>query len=88
MIKILKKEIVSCKCDDFVESEIVIDNICLAVPYDNKCDIYLANGMKLTVTKQVYNRILETKRNTEPPVVLVEKKEETWPQKIGKKFKR
>lgn len=59
MIKIFKKEILDCKYNDFVKDEIVIDNICVAIPYDNKCDIFLANGIKITVTKEVYKRIIE-----------------------------
>lgn len=80
MIKILKKEIVSYKYGDFVNDEIIVDNICLAVPYDNKCDIYLANGMKITVVKEVYERI---EQKTEKAA-----EKESWPQKIGKKLKR
>lgn len=83
MIEILKNEILKCdKYDDFVNDKIYIDNICLMICYDNKCDMFLANGMKLTVAKEVCKRIVEQKQEKN-----FEDKKNSFTKTFIKKFK-
>lgn len=83
MIEILKNEILSCdKYTNFVQDKIVLDNICLMFCYDNKCNIFLSNGMKIIVKQEVFNRIIQHQKE-----IVSVNKEDGFVKKAIKKIK-